>query len=303
MGGRLGGCPGRPATEKENASGGAGGLRYGAAAMQGWRATMEDSHLALTPLGEEPPLDEWALFGVFDGHAGACVSAQCALRLPDELLNEGEFWLRPGDALRTAFLRLDERLRELPPETRRGGSTAVVALVNLREGGPAVFANCGDSRALLCRYGLPALSTRDHKPALPEESARIRRAGGAVLVSRLNGSLAVSRALGDFDYKAGRALGVCEQLVSPEPELFAWDRRPEDEFLILACDGVWDVLSNEDAASYVRRMLCITDDLCEICNRLIDACLAKVVTSASPPFRPSRPSHLFLSRFRAATTT
>lgn len=96
------------------------------------------------------------------------------------------------------------------------------------------------------------------------------------MIQRVNGSLAVSRALGDYEYKNVEGRGPCEQLVSPEPEVFVHERNDEkDEFLVLACDGVWDVMSNVDLCDYVRSRLLLTDDLESICNQVVDTCLFK----------------------------
>lgn len=71
--------------------------------------------------------------------------------------------------------------------------------------------------------------------------------------------------------------GPCEQLVSPEPEIFVQERDDRlDEFLVLACDGVWDVMSNEDLCAYVRSRLQVTEDLREVTGQVIDTCLYKV---------------------------
>lgn len=87
----------------------------------------------------------------------------------------------------------------------------------------------------------------------------------------------MSRALGDFEYKNVQDRGPCEQLVSPEPEIFVQERDKQlDEFLILACDGIWDVMSNEDLCAYVRNRLQVTDDLGEVTGQVIDTCLYKV---------------------------
>lgn len=97
------------------------------------------------------------------------------------------------------------------------------------------------------------------------------------MIQRVNGSLAVSRALGDFEYKNVEGRGPCEQLVSPEPEVSVMDRDEErDEFLVLACDGVWDVMSNEDLCDFVRSRLALTNDLENIANQVVDTCLYKV---------------------------
>merc|ERR1719420_615306 len=96
------------------------------------------------------------------------------------------------------------------------------------------------------------------------------------MIQRVNGSLAVSRALGDFEYKNVDGKGPTEQLVSPEPEFYLKERLlDEDEFLVLACDGVWDVMSNEDICQFVAARMRITDDLELIANEVIDTCLHK----------------------------
>ncbi|XP_021917119.1 protein phosphatase 1B [Zootermopsis nevadensis] len=264
----------KPKTEKHNEHGCGNGLRYGVASMQGWRVEMEDAHCAVTGLGEE--LKDWSFFAVFDGHAGARVSAHCADHLLECIVQTEEFRHDVIKGIRSGFLHLDDRMRELPELASgedKSGSTAVCALVSPRQ---VYVANCGDSRAVLCRSGEPVFATLDHKPVLPSEKERILRAGGSVMVQRVNGSLAVSRALGDYEYKNVEGRGPCEQLVSPEPEVFVMDRDEErDEFLVLACDGVWDVMSNEDLCDFVRSRLALTNDLENIANQVIDTCLYK----------------------------
>lgn len=70
--------------------------------------------------------------------------------------------------------------------------------------------------------------------------------------------------------------GPCEQLVSPEPEIYVERRQDDDEFLVLACDGIWDVMTNEDLCAFVRSRLLIGDDLEAITNHVVDTCLHKV---------------------------
>ncbi|OBS57493.1 hypothetical protein A6R68_11384, partial [Neotoma lepida] len=124
------------------------------------------------------------------------------------------------------------------------------------------------------RYGLSSM--QDHKPSNPLEKERIQNAGGSVMIQRVNGSLAVSRALGDFDYKCVHGKGPTEQLVSPEPEVHDIERSEEDDqFIILACDGIWDVMGNEELCDFVRSRLEVTDDLEKVCNEVVDTCLYK----------------------------
>lgn len=103
-------------------------------------------------------------------------------------------------SIREGFLNLDSAIRA-SPEVSKGdisGSTAVCCLISPTH---YYFANCGDSRAVLSSKGKSIFATQDHKPVNPEEKERILRAGGNVMIQRVNGSLAVSRALGDYQYK------------------------------------------------------------------------------------------------------
>lgn len=267
----------KPNTVKHNEHGEGNELKYSVASMQGWRCEMEDAHFAATGL-TPTEFTDWSYFAVFDGHAGVKVSAFCAKNLMDRILTTDEFRASqyiPG--IRQGFLTLDEDMRSLyhrrMEDDDRSGTTAVCAFVSPQH---IYIANCGDSRAIVCRNGVPIFSTQDHKPILPGEKERILNAGGSVMIQRVNGSLAVSRALGDYEYKNVKNKGPCEQLVSPEPEIFCLDRDANDEFMVLACDGIWDVMTNEDVCSYVQARLRVTNNLRDITNAVIDTCFYKV---------------------------
>lgn len=275
----------KPKTDKHNESGSGNGIRYGLSSMQGWRVEMEDAHCA--KIGLPGTLSGWSFFAVFDGHAGSRVSLYCAERLLDTIISNDNFYQlcengrEPANedvtsVIRAGFLRTDEQLRQLPEILAgddKSGSTAVGSFISPQS---IFLANCGDSRAVLSRGGRVAMYTCDHKPMNAVEKERIQNAGGSVMIQRVNGSLAVSRALGDFEYKNVQDRGQCEQLVSPEPEIFI-DRRDheQDEFIVLACDGIWDVLSNEELCDLIRNRMSITSDLEAVCNCVLDTCLSK----------------------------
>ena len=159
------------------------------------------------------------------------------------------------------------------------GCTAVTVLVT-----PSEFyvANAGDSRAVLCRNGIAAPLSEDHKPNDPRESERIVKAGGTVEESqggarthyRVNGNLNLSRAIGDLEYKKNPDLLPHEQMITSTPDIVRMDRSPEDEFIVLGCDGVWDVLSNDDCVHFVRSRLAEGKNLKEICEEIADECLS-----------------------------
>ncbi|XP_077596787.1 protein phosphatase, Mg2+/Mn2+ dependent, 1Nb (putative) [Stigmatopora nigra] len=253
------------------------GVTYALASMQGWRASMEDYHNCVPQLGGE--LADWSFFAVFDGHAGAAVARHCSQHLLGHVLATGG--LGPEDdpervtgALTEGFLQTDKHLHGVARREgwERGGTTAVTALLSPYN---IYLANCGDSRAVLCRSAQVGFSTEDHKPYSPLEKERIERAGGSVSLQRINGSLAVSRALGDFGYKAAENRPPQQQMVSPEPEVSVLGRSPADEFLVLACDGVWDAIGNEELCAFVRNRLLVCTDLRDVCAQVVDLCLYK----------------------------
>ncbi|KAL6979139.1 protein-serine,threonine phosphatase [Sarracenia purpurea var. burkii] len=132
------------------------------------------------------------------------------------------------------------------PECDAVGSTAVVAVVTPYK---IIVANCGDSRAVLCRNGKAVPLSSDHKPDRPDELNRIQAAGGRVIYwdgPRIAGVLAMSRAIGD---------NYLKPFVSCEPEVTVTDRTAEDDCLILASDGLWDVVSNATACGVARMCL------------------------------------------------
>jgi len=193
-----------PVTAHDTESCEGNGLRAALASMQGWRANQEDAHvIAMSLAAHGKP--QHSFFGVFDGHGGAATSAHAAERLLHHIAATGA-WKRDGEsvasleaALLEGFSACDAELRARAVEC---GCTAVVAVVTPTH---VVVANAGDSRAVGAQLGgALAWETRDHKPTDPGEEARIRGAGGTVAMGRVNGDLALSRALGDFVYKTRR---------------------------------------------------------------------------------------------------
>ncbi|KAI5281891.1 Protein phosphatase 2C 1 [Ascosphaera acerosa] len=124
-------------------------------------------------------------------------------------------------------------------------------------------ANVGDSRAVLCRKGRAVRLTYDHKGSDAHEGRRVADCGGMIFNARVNGVLAVTRALGDSymkDLVTGRPF-TTETMVDPE----------KDEFMILACDGLWDVCSDQEAVGYIRDM----QDPQDASQALLDLALSK----------------------------
>ena len=273
-----------PVTNKSGASGGNDRLLYGFSCMQGWRRTMEDAHSLITSLplpaqllagladGATPPTH--AFFAVFDGHCGSNVANFCAKELPRFVTeSNGYKKCKFRDGLVEAFIGIDKFLRSHPGFAEdRSGCTAVSLLVTETH---LFCANAGDSRCVLCRDGRVLPLSFDHKPHLPQETRRIMKAGSFVFNRRVNGVLALSRAIGDFGFKQRPGLPWEEQAVTcvPDVQSVAVDRT-KDEFAVIACDGIWDVLSNADVVAFVRPKLNAGMPLQAICEQLMDRCLS-----------------------------
>ncbi|XP_015111433.1 probable protein phosphatase 2C 11 [Diachasma alloeum] len=154
------------------------------------------------------------------------------------------------------------------------GCTAVVALL---QGNELYVANAGDSRCVLCRDGEAMELSLDHKPEDQPEMARIVKAGGKVTSDgRVNGGLNLSRALGDHAYKQNSALPPEEQMISALPDIKRVTIDPKrDEFMVLACDGIWNFMSSGDVVKFVRERLKNSgENISKICEELFDHCLA-----------------------------
>merc|ERR1719487_725378 len=162
------------------------------------------------------------------------------------------------------------------------GSTAIIVLVDCGDDGPLngrprriTVANCGDSRAILSHGGKAVELSEDHKPELPREEERIRKAGGHVArigpCHRIDGwGLNLSRALGDFHYKARADLSVEQQKVIAVPDVQTLHLDGQDEFLLLGCDGVFELHSSQDAIDVVRQRLQAGAEVQEAVEELVD---------------------------------
>lgn len=123
---------------------------------------------------------------------------------------------------------------------------------------------------------LVVVETVDHKPDHPTEKGRIEAAGGSVTFEdppRLDGSLAVSRGLGDFEYKSASQKPVSEQKVSCIPDIYEISSVTPGSLCILCCDGIWDVMTAEEVAQFVCDALATDAELGDIAAEILRQCL------------------------------
>ncbi|PAV61261.1 hypothetical protein WR25_15539 isoform C [Diploscapter pachys] len=261
-----------PVTTKESASCANESYLVGSSCMQGWRVNMEDAHTHLLSLPDDP---KCAFFAVYDGHGGPKVSQYAGINLHKLILQQNEYLSENGDlstALQKGFLALDEQMRgaeEMKDDV--SGTTAVVVLV---KDNTIYCANVGDSRAVVSVVGEARPLSFDHKPAHETEARRIVAAGGWGEFKRVNGNLALSRALGDFVFKRNDSKPPEEQIVTAFPDVIKEPIGADHEFIVLACDGIWDVMSNQEVVDFVRERLAEKRDPQTIAEELLTRCLA-----------------------------
>ncbi|XP_029049618.1 probable protein phosphatase 2C T23F11.1 [Osmia bicornis bicornis] len=254
--------------------------RVGSSCMQGWRIKMEDCHVHILSLPDDPGT---AFFAVYDGHGGAAMALHAGKHLHEYIIRRSEY--KAGNivqAMEQGFLELDKAMQhDVTLKDEQAGTTVIALLV---KDNILYSANAGDSRAVASIKGYTVQLSRDHKPTLKDERERIEAAGGWVEFNRVNGLLSLSRALGDFTFKRNERKSPQEQIVTAFPEVQKFQITEDWEFVVLACDGIWDVMTSTEVVNFIRARLMQpkfgtgqeneTMDPEEICEELIQHCLA-----------------------------
>ncbi|XP_046998874.1 LOW QUALITY PROTEIN: protein piccolo-like [Schistocerca americana] len=240
-------------------------------AIRNSRRLMEDRHVIVHDLHAVfgiPDPSPASYYAVFDGHAGTDAAIYGVSHL-HQFLAESPFYPKdPVRALKDAFRRTDQLFIEKSHiENLRSGTTVVCALIRPEEK-KLYVAWLGDSQALLVRRERMMLLVNPHKPDRPDERERIEKMGGCVMYFgtwRVNGQLAVSRAIGDSEYKP---------YVCAEPDVTELSLDGTEDFLVLACDGLWDFVTEQQVAAAVYLHLHEhPDDVSGLSEQLV--CLSK----------------------------
>jgi serine/threonine protein phosphatase PrpC len=267
-------------------------VRFGASAMQGWRYRMEDAHLHSL---NNSNLDIFGVFDGHGGKEVSLFVKNHFIEefnknentklenIPNSLI---ETFLKMDQLLRTEkgkkeLVELNKLSKKEDAEQDRKekknatndiyktfdpknsddcdianitGCTACVSVINNKEK-KIYFANAGDSRAVICKNGVGYQMSHDHKPDWAKEKNRIYKSGGWVSEGRIKGNLNLSRSLGDFEYKQDKNLDPKDQMITAYPEINIEILDNSCEFIILACDGIWDCLTPQEACNFVRERL------------------------------------------------
>lgn len=214
--------------------------------ITGRREQNEDKHIVfLNGDGKDKSLQKVNLFAVFDGHGGKEVSAYLENVYPRYMFDKSTEYPLSKKRIASVYDHIQNSLKKYN-YSRHTGSTSLAA-VHFKHNGIDYLnvLNTGDSRCVLCRdnFGIPL--TKDHKPNWPGENYRITQLGGKITFDGFDWrikDLSVSRAFGDVD---------ATPYLTHRPDIFRYRLDKNDKFIVLACDGLWDVMSNQDVVNFI----------------------------------------------------
>jgi len=214
--------------------------------LKGLRNQNEDTHdVILNTDNNICKLKNLNYFAVFDGHGGKEVSTYIKSNLSKYFLNNKVSYPISKRYVTNVYDYVQKSLHKY--DFAYGAGCTGLVVIHFKNNGENylnIFNN-GDSRCILCRdnFGMPL--TKDHKPNWPEERARIEQLGGVITFDGYDfriKDLSVSRAFGDID---------ASPFVTHQPDVYRYKLDKNDKFIIMACDGLWDVLNNHDVTNFV----------------------------------------------------
>lgn len=239
--------------------------------IKGPRPANEDEFTVVEHLNDYLDLPDcngkYSFVAVYDGHSGKYTSLYARSQLHYKATNRPEFFNDPEKAIYESILHMDELVNDIQTKNQFAcGTTALSCWIKNKE--EIYVANVGDCRGFICRNSEPMEIAKPHHPDLPEEKARIINNGGAVVWQgtwRVNGVLAVSRSIGDVNMK---------RWVIPNPDITKFTIQPTDEFMILASDGLWDVIKPNEMIDIVRSTV-KTLGRKHVCKQLCETAIQK----------------------------
>lgn len=221
-------------------------LHCSAHAIKNIRRKMEDKHLALAEFNQLFGIQdgvERAYYAVFDGHGGVDAATYAATHLHVILSKQETLQSDTATAFKTAFKQTDDMFRgKAKRERLRSGTTGIAVLI---QGQELIVAWLGDSQAILVRDGQAVRLMDPHKPDREDEKQRIEDLGGCITFMgcwRVNGTYAVSRAIGDFDQKP---------YVSGDADCSITQLSGNEDYVLLACDGFFDAVKPSEVPQLV----------------------------------------------------
>lgn len=222
------------------------------------RRRMEDAH----SIQEDFMGDKEKVFiGVYDGHGGKEAAIYASQTLHTVLAEKiGQNQLSTEELLnvfKETYLETDSRMKGSTVPAHHGCTAATCLITRSKEGEKRQLfvANAGDARVVLCRQDKAIRLTEDHKASDEKEQKRIQEAGGFIINGRVNGQIAITRSLGDH---------LMKEYVIGDPFITEIDLEEDDQWLIVACDGLWDVIEDQQAMDLLNQN---SSDTCTLLSK------------------------------------
>lgn len=217
--------------------------------LKGLRPTNEDNEFVfLNKNNLDKNYAPINFYSIFDGHGGKQVSKYLKDTLPQFFVRKACSYPLKSKYIKDTFNKIQEDL-SVKKFAEHAGSTALILITyTINSVDYMNILNLGDCRAVLCRNNLGIILTKDHKPSFPEEIYRIHQLGGKITFDGIDWriqDLSVSRAFGDLDAKP---------YVSHIPDIYKYRLDKDDKFIVMACDGLWDVVDCQDAVNFILKM-------------------------------------------------
>lgn len=218
--------------------------------LKGRRDYNEDKHNII--LNEDGHITDFVpanYLGIYDGHGGKYVSKFLSQNLPPLFMNKSVKYPLTKNYILECYKNIQDQLKNKHKSyAMHCGSTCLVIIhyKSPKDGKYYInLMNTGDSRSIICRDNLGIPLSKDHKPYWPEERHRIQQLGGKIYFDgddyRIK-DLSVSRSFGDIE---------AEPYVTYVPDIYRYRLEKNDRFIILACDGLWDRLSNQEVVNFI----------------------------------------------------
>ena len=213
--------------------------------------------------------NDFYFFAVYDGHGGKGCSIYLKENLHNNIKEFSKQGIKEAIEITEEKFKVEQALNEKGEISDSSGSCGIMAMI---QNNKIIIANVGDSRLVLFKNGKVFFATEDHKPNTETEKKRIKNAGGEIYQTFtyfplrqngreieapwrvLPGRLSVSRTFGDVEAKDPKFGGI-GGVVMALPDITEFDLDDEFNFMVIGCDGIFDVLSNEEILECVKIVL------------------------------------------------
>ena len=222
-----------------------------AVSKRGKRPQNEDKHnIILNIKNHDKTIQPINFYSIYDGHGGKAISTYLSLNFPYHFTKKSVEYPLTGKYISSAYKTIVADIdKNYTKQSIQCGATCIAAIEYEHNNSRYIdILNTGDSRCVFCVDNRAVAKTLDHKPNWPQEKERITKLGGKIVFDGYDwriGDLSVSRAFGDKD---------AAPYVIAKPDIYRHKIKKSDRFMILACDGFWDVFDNQDAVNLVLEL-------------------------------------------------